>query len=210
MIKIILFDDNPKMLDSLITLIGTSDRIEVAAAFSNALHVIEQIKTHKPDLVLMDIDMPGINGIEGLKQIHKQFPQLPVLMLTSFDDEEKVFGALRNGARGYLLKSMAPQKILKSIEEAAAGAVPLSDNVANKVLNYFKQPSTAEINYHLTERELEVLKHLVNGKSYQQAADEMIISYETVRTHVKHLYTKLGVATLAEAVVKAVRENLVD
>jgi DNA-binding NarL/FixJ family response regulator len=107
MIKIILFDDNPKMLDSLITLIGTSDRIEVAAAFSNALHVIEQIKTHKPDLVLMDIDMPGINGIEGLKQIHKQFPQLPVLMLTSFDDEEKVFGALRNGARGYLLNQIS-------------------------------------------------------------------------------------------------------
>ncbi|MEZ5172161.1 MAG: response regulator transcription factor [Bacteroidia bacterium] len=210
MINILLFDDNPKMLDSMSMLIDTSDRMSVCAAFQNVLHCEEEIKNHKPDLVLMDIDMPGLNGLDALKKVHKQFPSLPVLMLTSFEDEEKVFGALRNGARGYLLKNMPPQKILKAIEDAYAGAVPMSDQIANKVLEYFRQPGKGETDYELTERELEVLRHLVNGKSYQQAADEMIISYETVRTHVKHLYTKLGVSTLAEAVVKAVRENLVD
>jgi DNA-binding NarL/FixJ family response regulator len=131
-------------------------------------------------------------------------------MLTSFDDEEKVFRALRNGARGYLLKSMPPQKILQAIEDAYDGAVPMSDPIANKVLSFFRQPSKAESNYQLTDREQDVLKLLVEGKSYQQTADELVISYETVRTHVKHLYQKLEVATLAEAVVKAVRENLVD
>jgi len=210
MIKILLFDDNPKMLDSMRMLIETSDKLIVCGAFQNVLHAVETIRSLKPDLVLMDIDMPGLNGLEGLKQVNKHFPQLPVLMLTSFDDEEKVFRALRNGARGYLLKSMPPQKILQAIEDAYDGAVPMSDPIANKVLSFFRQPSKAESNYQLTDREQDVLKLLVEGKSYQQTADELVISYETVRTHVKHLYQKLEVATLAEAVVKAVRENLVD
>lgn len=205
-----MFDDNPKMLDSMRMLIETSDKLIVCGAFQNVLHAVETIRSLKPNLVLMDIDMPGLNGLEGLKQVNKQFPQLPVLMLTSFDDEEKVFRALRNGARGYLLKSMPPQKILQAIEDAFDGAVPMSDPIANKVLSFFRQPSKAESNYHLTDREQDVLKLLVEGKSYQQTADELVISYETVRTHVKHLYQKLEVATLAEAVVKAVRENLVD
>lgn len=205
-----MFDDNPKMLDSMRMLIETSDKLIVCGAFQNVLHAVETIRSLKPDLVLMDIDMPGLNGLEGLKQVNKHFPQLPVLMLTSFDDEEKVFRALRNGARGYLLKSMPPQKILQAIEDAYDGAVPMSDPIANKVLSFFRQPSKAESNYQLTDREQDVLKLLVEGKSYQQTADELVISYETVRTHVKHLYQKLEVATLAEAVVKAVRENLVD
>ncbi|MEX1188017.1 MAG: response regulator transcription factor [Bacteroidia bacterium] len=209
-IKVMLFDDNAKILDSMSLLLETHEGFDVCGTFANVLNCIEEVSHHNPDIVLMDIDMPGLNGLEGLKIIIKKFPDLPVLMLTSFDDEQKVYTSLRNGARGYLLKSMSPDIILQSIKEAYYGGVPMSDRVAKKVLDYFRKDSKGIEHYHLTEREIEVLRLLVSGKSYQQVADSLIISYETVRTHIKHLYNKLGVSTLAEAVVKAVKEELID
>jgi DNA-binding NarL/FixJ family response regulator len=209
-IKVMLFDDNSKILDSMCMLLDTHEGFDVCGAYSNVLNCLEEVKIKNPDIVLMDVDMPGLNGLEGLKLLTKKYPDLPVLMLTSFDDEQKVYSALRNGARGYLLKSMPPDTIVNSIKEAYAGGVPMSDRVANKVLDYFRKASRGNVDYHLTDRELDVLRLLVNGSSYQQVADELSISYETVRTHIKHLYTKLGVATLAEAVVKAVKEELID
>lgn len=209
-IKILIFDDNPKMLNSLLALIEAQNDMEICGAFRNAINIVEMVRGHLPDVVILDVDMPGVDGIEGLSRLKKHFENIPVLMLTAFDDREKIFAALRNGAQGYILKSTAPDQLLKSIREAHQGGVPFSNAVAHKVLEHFQKPSNATSMYNLSTREIEVLRLLVEGVSFQQVADQLHISYETVRTHIKHIYAKLNVATLTEAVVKAVREQLVD
>ena len=209
-IGITLFDDNKKILDSLAMLIESQPGFRLCGAFLNVFNINDNVRNTEPDVVLLDIDMPGINGIDGLKSLKKEFQELPVLMLTSFNDEEKIFGSLRNGARGYLLKSTPPERILQSIKDAVNGGVPMTDDVARKVLGHFQQPAKGENNYQLTSRETDVLRLLVDGYSYQQIAERLFISFETVRTHIKHIYTKLSVSNLSEAVVKAVREQLID
>lgn len=209
-IRVLLFDDNKKMLKSLSMLIESQVGMALCGAYSNALNIVEAVMTHKPTLVLLDINMPGINGIEGLAKLSKECPETPVIMLTAFDDEDKIIGALRNGARGYLLKSTPPDTLIKLMRDSVKGIVPFTNQVTEVVLNHFKKPVRGISEYALTEREIDVLRLLVKGDSYQLVADSLNISYETVRTHIKHLYVKLKVANLAAAVVKAVRENLVD
>lgn len=209
-IGITLFDDNRKILDSIAMLVESYPGFRLRGAYHNALNIVEDVGRTQPDIVLLDIDMPGVNGIDGLKRLKKEYPDIPVLMLTSFDDEQKIYDSLRYGARGYLLKSTPPDRILQAIRDAVNGGVPMTDRVAVKVLDYFRQPSRGTSRYQLTGREVEVLRLLVNGAGYQEVADTLSIGYETVRTHVKHIYAKLEVANLSEAVVKAVREQLID
>lgn len=210
MIKIVLYEDNPQLREGLSMLLNGSDGFEVTAAFKNCNNVIAEVEALKPDVVLMDIDMPGINGIDGLKLIRLKNADVKVLMLTVFDDNKNVFEAIRNGANGYLLKKTPPAKLLEYIQEAHLGGAPMSSSIATQVLKMFSQANTPSgENYHLSEREKEVLNLLVNGYSYKMIASEMFISIDTVRSHIKKIYEKLHVNSKSEAVAKAFKDKLV-
>ncbi|WP_315819085.1 response regulator transcription factor [Paraflavitalea speifideaquila] len=186
MINIILYEDNPQLREGLAMLLNGSDGFEVIGAFKNCNNVVTEVEALKPDVILMDIDMPGTNGIEGLKLIRQVNRDVKVLMLTVFDDNKNVFEAVRNGANGYLLKKTPPAKLLEYIQEAHTGGAPMSSSIATQVLKMFSQVhSTTNSDYHLSEREKQVLQWLVNGYSYKMIASEMFISIDTVRSHIK-------------------------
>ncbi|HTE23867.1 response regulator [Flavitalea sp.] len=210
MIKIVLYEDNPQLREGLSMLLNGSDGFEVVAAFKNCNNVMAEVEALQPDVVLMDIDMPGTNGIDGLKLIRQKNADVKVLMLTVFDDNKNVFDAIRNGANGYLLKKTPPAKLLEYIQEAHLGGAPMSSSIATQVLKMFSEANTPSgDDYHLSEREKEVLQLLVNGYSYKMIASEMYISIDTVRSHIKKIYEKLHVNSKSEAVAKAFKDRLV-
>lgn len=155
------------------------------------------MKTCFPDVVLMDINMPGADGIEGLKKIKENFPHIKVLMQTVFDDSEKIFECIKNGASGYILKKDPPQRILQAIQEVNEGGAVMNPGIAMKVLEYF---NPAKKENPLTQREQEVLQLLAEGNSYKMVADKLFLSFHTVNTHIKHIYEKLHVSSLGEAI----------
>ncbi len=210
MIKLLIYEDNPRLREGLTMLIDGSEGFSVLSAFKNCTNVAREIKTFRPDVVLMDIDMPGVNGLEGLKIIRQTDDQVKVLMLTVFDDQQNIFEALKCGANGYILKKTPPAKLLEYIQEASTGGAPMTSSVAAQVLMMFSklQPSV-ENDYNLTDREKEVLQWLVNGYSYKMIASEMFIAMDTVRSHIKKIYEKLHVNSKSEAVAKAFRDKIV-
>ncbi|RYG31465.1 MAG: response regulator transcription factor, partial [Chitinophagaceae bacterium] len=172
--------------------------------------VVDEVEALDPDIVLMDIDMPGRNGIEGLKLIRQANNDVKVLMLTVFDDNKNVFEAVRNGANGYLLKKTPPAKLLEYIQEAHSGGAPMSASIATQVLKMFSEVHTpGSDDFRLSEREKQVLQLLVNGYSYKMIAAEMYIAIDTVRSHIKKIYEKLHVNSKSEAVAKAFKNKLV-
>ena len=210
MIRIVIYEDNPQLREGLTMLLNGSDGFEVAGAFKNCNNAIEEVKTLLPDVILMDIDMPGINGLEGLKRIRSVDAEVKVLMLTVFDDNRSVFEAIRSGANGYILKKTAPAKLLEYIQEANTGGAPMTSSIATQVLQMFSRAHSAGgEDYHLSDREKQVLHHLVNGYSYKMIAAEMFISIDTVRSHIKKIYEKLHVNSKSEAVAKAFKDNIV-
>jgi DNA-binding NarL/FixJ family response regulator len=208
-IKVIIFDDNDALRDSVAMLLQDSDDFTLSGAYSNCLDVADNIRETKPDVVIMDIDMPGMNGIEGVKLIRKSFPMVQILMFTVFDDDEKVFSAIKAGAGGYILKNAEPQNLLQSITEVYNGGAPMTPGIARKVLHQFQHILPEENkDYHLSIRETEVLGLLVDGLSYKMIAGRMNITYDTVRAHMKKIYEKLHVASMTEAVAKAISQKL--
>ncbi len=208
-IKIIVFDDNKHIRESLSLLLVTDPRFNLAGAYNDAEDAERLISAIAPDVVLMDIDMPGKNGIDAVGDIHKVFPQLPIIMLTVFEDEDRVFRSLRNGALGYILKSTAPERLLDAITEVMHGGAPMSPSIARKVMSHLQaEASPQKIDYSLTQREKDVLALLVEGNSYKMIADKLEIGFETVRSHIKKIYDKLHVQTMTEAVSKTLREKL--
>ena len=192
------------------TLIREEKDMQVIAAMSNAETVETDIRELKPDVVLMDIDMPGTNGLEGLRLIRERNLPVKILMLTVFDDNKSVFEAIRMGANGYILKKTPPAKLLEYIEEANIGGAPITSSIAAQVLKMFSEISTpVNADYHLSDREQQVLQFLVNGYSYKMIATEMFISIDTVRSHIKKIYEKLHVNSKSEAVAKAFKDRLV-
>jgi DNA-binding NarL/FixJ family response regulator len=210
MIKILIYEDNPQLREGLSMLINGSDGFEVLAAYKNCNDVVAEVEAWKPDVILMDIDMPGVNGIEGLKLIRQVNSDVKILMLTVFDDNKNVFESLKAGANGYVLKKTPPAKLLEYISEAASGGAPMTSSIASQVLKMFSEiQNPVHANYNLSEREKQVLQFLVNGYSYKMIAGEMFIAIDTVRSHIKKIYEKLHVNSKSEAVAKAFKDNII-
>ncbi len=210
-VNIIIFEDNATLRDSLRSLLALSGDYKVIAAYADCSHVTEQIKESKPDVILMDIDMPGINGIEAVKKIRGFNQNVQIIMLTVFDDNTHVFEAMYAGANGYLLKKYVSDKLINSIREVLDGGAPMSPSIARMIIGNMQQPlATVSANdYMLTAREKEVLQFLSKGNSFKMIAAELFISIDTVRTHIKRIYDKLHVRSQIEAVSKAINEKLV-
>ena len=209
-IKVVLFDDNDSLRDSVSMLVHDVDDFTLVQTFPNCINVIENIQHTQPDVVLMDIDMPGMNGIEGVQLIKKNFPAIEILMLTVFDDDEKIFAAIKAGAAGYILKSAEPRSLLNAIAEVYDGGAPMTPIIARKVLQQFQhlQPDETRDDYNLSGREKDVLSLLINGLSYKMIASKLSITYDTVRAHMKKIYEKLHVTSMTEAVAKAINKKI--
>jgi len=211
-IYVTIFEDNKDLREGMQQILNASPGFSCAAAYANCNNLIKRLQESKPDVVLMDIQMPGMSGIEAAAVIRQEFPVLPVLMQTVFEDDAKVFASICAGANGYILKSTPPVKLLEAIKEVAEGGSPMTPSVAAKVLKMFKDqnPKTDSVeNINLSEREKEILALLVDGLSYKLIADRLFISYETVHSHVKKIYQKLHVNSVNEAISKALRKRLV-
>jgi DNA-binding NarL/FixJ family response regulator len=211
-IKVALYEDNEIFRESLVQFIDDTPGFMITGAHSSAETILEQIRKNKPDVILMDIDMPGINGIKATGLIKNQYPHINVLILTVYEDEEKIFNAILAGATGYLLKKTAPSRILESIAEVQEGGASMSASIVKKVITFFnqKQGANASNEYTLSQRELAILKCLVNGDSYKMIADNCNISIGTVRSHICNIYKKLHINSKSEAVAKAIKEKLVQ
>jgi len=210
-IKVAIFEDNKSLLESLKQLINGAEGMTCTGAFADANKLVHNIQLAKPDVVMMDINMPGISGIEAVKVIKEKFPNVYILMQTVFDDNDKIFAAICAGASGYMLKKTTPQKMLEAIRETYQGGAPMTPSVAVKVLEMFRVQTGVEKNefIDLSEREKEILSLLVKGKSYKAVASACFISIDTVSTHVRHIYEKLHVHSKSEAVAKAIFQKLV-
>lgn len=212
-IRVAIFEDNRKFRKSLAVLISGSPGFELAGDFPNALDASAKIASSKPNVVLMDIEMPGMSGLEALREIKKQYPDLNVLIQTAFDDDDKIFEAIVQGASGYILKNSTPARMLDAIAETCQGGAPMSPVIAKKVLKLMQERNPVDRSgnesIRLTPREKDVLAHMVKGLSYKMIADQCGISFETVRYHINNIYVKLHVGTMTEAVAKAIKQNLV-
>lgn len=211
MIKVAIFEDNKHLRESLQILVGGTEGFSCTGAWPDCHHLEAHIHSSDCDVVLMDIEMPGMNGIEATKIIKAKFPHVQVLIQTVFFDDDYIFEAICAGATGYILKSTSPAEYIEALKNVHAGGSPMTPGIARKVIQLFQQnlhiPSKGE--YHLTEKEKEVLQHLVSGKSYKMIAEAQCVATDTIKTHVKNIYTKLQVHSGPEAVSKALRERLV-
>ncbi len=209
-VNIIIFEDNTNLRESLVNLLALTGDYNVVASFPDCTSVIQQVKEWKPGVILMDIDMPGINGIEAVKKIRTIDPAVQIIMLTVFDDNTHVFEAMYAGANGYLLKKYVSDKLIHSIREVLDGGAPMSPSIARMVIsNMQKGIPIADNDYQLTNREKEILQLLSKGNSFKMIAADLCISLDTVRTHIKRIYDKLHVRSQIEAVSKAISEKLV-
>lgn len=210
-VRIVIYEDNSSLRESLRNLLSLSGDYDVVASFPDCRSVTEQVKTFKPNVLLMDIDMPGINGIEAVKKVREFDKTVQIIMLTVFDDNTHVFEAMYAGANGYLLKKYISDKLIHSIREVLEGGAPMSPSIARMVINSMQEPvkQVNENDYQLTSREKETLQLLSQGNSFKMIAAELNISIDTVRTHIKHIYDKLHVRSQIEAVSKAINEKLV-
>jgi len=209
-IRLAIYEDNTALRESLGHLIMGVGSMELCGSYPDCSSVIENCTNNKPEIILMDIDMPGISGIEATALVKSKFPEINIMMLTVYENRDKVFEALCAGATGYLLKKTSSVQIIEAISELHNGGSPMSGEIARKVLEFFTKPIVGKDNdYALSSRELDILRCLVNGDSYKMIADACFISIGTVRSHINSIYKKLAVNSKSEAVIKAMKERLV-
>ena len=209
-IKVAIYEDNDALRESLSFLVMGTETLELTGAYPDCSKVMDNCADSTPDVILMDIDMPGITGIEATAMVKAKFPGINIMILTIFEDASKVFEALCAGATGYMLKKSTAVEIIEAISELHKGGSPMTGEIARKVLAFFNQPLIAKSNdYALSQRELEIVKRLVEGDSYKMIADNCFISIGTVRFHINNIYKKLQVNSKSEVVIKAIRERLV-
>lgn len=209
--RVIVFDDNKDRRESLELLVNLRDDMRCVATFESAEDAIEQIRIFEPNVVLMDIDMPRMDGISAVGMIRSVYPDIHIIMQTVFEDEEKITSAISAGANGYILKKTSPAKLIDGILEVLEGGAPLTPSVARLVLKFFQsQQATQSVQeFSLSEREKEILSLLVKGNSYKMIADSCGISQFTVNAHIRKIYDKLQVHSVAEAVSKAIKQKIV-
>jgi len=209
-IKVAVFDDNESRRDGLALLLSMTQNLECVGTWPDCRNVVQHVQQSNPDVVLMDVDMPNVNGIEGLILLRKNYPKLKILMQTVFEDDDKVFACICAGADGYILKKASPNELLQGIEDVMEGGAPMTPTVARQVLRLFakENSSKGKPEIYLTEREVEILGLLVKGLSYKMIASQCNISVPTVNTHVKHIYEKLQVNSVAAAVAMAYDKKL--
>lgn len=211
MYRVAIFDDNKSRREGLQLLVDEMEEMECVGAFEDCRDVVLRIKAIKPDVVLMDINMPHVDGIEGVRLIKEHDLNIKVIMQTIFEDEDKILQAISAGADGYIIKQKSPMKLIEGIEEVMNGGAPMTPTVAYKVLKLFSKDRNVSgtENINLTNREHEILGHLVEGYSYKMIADMCHISYATVNKHITNIYGKLQVHSVAAAVSKAIKQGLV-
>lgn len=207
--SILLYEDNLQLSESIQSMLRLNEHLQLLGAHENPIDVKMHLQTLKPDLLIMDIDMPGMSGIEAVKSVRSVNKAIPILMLTVFDDNQHVFDAIRAGASGYLLKKHISSKLFSAIEEVLEDGSPMSPSIARMVLTSMQQKTTPVDLYQLTPKEKEVLTALSKGNSYKLIASEVQISIDTVRSHIRKIYEKLQVHSQTEAVSKAINEKLV-
>ncbi|PWT98055.1 MAG: DNA-binding response regulator [Bacteroidetes bacterium] len=206
MIKVAIIEDNTALRNSLTNLFNNAPGMTCVVSLNNLMNVVSDLNKAKPDIVLMDIGLPNISGIEGVRTVKLNFPQMQVLMFTVFEDDEKIFDAIRAGASGYLLKKTPPEEIITCVQELYEGGAPMTPSIARKVIHAFQNQSTESVDqYQLTAREKEILYSLVDGLSYKKTAEKYFVSISTVRTHICNIYQKLHVNSKAEAVAKVLK-----
>ena len=210
MIKVAIVEDNEIINHSLSLLLNNTEDFECVGSYFNCEDMLKEIKEAAPDVLLMDIKLPGMNGIDGVRKVKVIIPDLDILMLTIHEENDLIFNALCAGACGYLVKKTHPQKILEAIQEAHDGGAPMSSQIARKVTKFFKiDKSIAPDKTLLTQREHEIMCEFVKGKTYYAIGMTLNISTDTVRYHIKNIYKKLHVHSQAEAVAEAIRKGII-
>ncbi len=214
MTNVIIFEDNTHLRETLQLLLNETVDYRCTAAYPNCTNLSKKINSADCDVVLMDIEMPGINGIEATKMIKQEFPGIPILIQTAFSDDNYIFDAICAGASGYILKTTTPAGYIEAIAEVQSGGSPITPGIAKRVLALFRdnmQPAIASNEqYNLTKQEKRILQLLVDGNSYKLIAAELFLSLDTVKTHIKNIYAKLHVHSGTEAVSKALRDKLLS
>ena len=205
MIKVVIVEDDLEIRSMYKSLINDTEGMICVGEFEGSQKTVEELSNSSVDVILMDIDMPKMNGIECVRQIRKKNTTLPIVMLTVNEDTELIFTALRQGANGYLLKGLRPEKLIRGIKEVYEGGAPMSSNIARMVVDSFKlNPQET-----LSSRESEVIQLLCDGDNYKTVAEKLFISSNTVKRHIRNIYTKMQVTSRGEMVQKAYRNNLV-
>jgi len=208
MIKVAIVEDNNTLRSSLEHLFNQTEGMKCVISLNNLMNVVSEFSKSQPDMVLMDIGLPNISGIEGVRTVKSNFPDIQVMMFTVFEDDDKIFDAIRAGASGYLLKKTPPEEIIDAIRLLAEGGAPMSASIARKVIQSFQeQPATPLEEYQLTAREKEILYSLVDGLSYKKIADKYFVSISTIRTHICNIYQKLHVNSKSQAVAKVLQKK---
>jgi DNA-binding NarL/FixJ family response regulator len=209
-IDVWIIEDNKDLLSALTEVVNSTPGMNCSRNFTNCEDVIATLKEESPpQVMLMDIGLPGMSGIEGVRHVKTISPATQVVMITVYEDNDKVFESICAGASGYLLKRVSSEKIIEAIREAHMGGAPMNAQIARKVLTMFTKLIAPQGDYALTTREREILNFLVSGLSQKMIADKLILSIFTIGTHIKNVYTKLQVHSRGEAVAKALKENLI-
>jgi DNA-binding NarL/FixJ family response regulator len=209
-VRVVVIEDLREVREGLTMLINGTKGFHCAGSYRTMEEALQGMRGSRPDVILTDIGLPGMNGIEGTRILRERFPAVPILALSVYDDDDNVFNAICAGASGYLLKTTAPARLLESLQEVVDGGAPMSPEVARRVITVFREfrpPDRAS--YQLTPQETALLKLIVDGHHYKTAAQVMGISTNTVSFHLKHVYDKLQVHSKTEAVAKALREHLI-
>jgi DNA-binding NarL/FixJ family response regulator len=207
--QLLIFEDNARLRQSLELLLNDETNFHVAGSYPDCDKADKQVEKFQADLVVMDIDMPGIGGVEGVRRIKNTNPDVKVVMHTMFDDDNRIFDSICAGADGYLLKNTSPLQLVTALQEVMQGGAPMSPFVAQKIFHHFREEKTGSDQFHLTAREKEMLELLVKGNSYKMIADKTAITIDTVKKHLQNIYHKLHVNCGTEAVAKALQHKIV-
>jgi len=204
--RVLIIEDDPEIRSSFAMIVDSSQKFTVVNSYGNCEDAIKHLHTDKPDIVLMDVELPGgMNGIKGTKIIKDKSPNSDIIMVTVYEDSEMVYEALKSGASGYITKSANYMELLSALDEITRGGAPMSSKIARMVIdNFHLNPNSP-----LTKRETEILQLISEGKTYTQISEELFISKETSKTHIKNIYSKLQVRSKSEAIAKANQEKLI-